>query len=133
MGLVLADHNLQEALENVGKGWHHEIYQLYMLRQFHPTVKVAQVKEKFGQLRFYVDGGTDEWYNAMYKIIKVADTKCEICGRPGKTRPTGWIMTLCWRHYAKMLLFNKYVRRNKVKQMKSILKRRLNANRTNNP
>ena len=125
MGYVQRDHTLQEALEQVGRAWHQEIYELYMLRQFHPTVKVAQVKEKFGDLRFYVDGGTDAWYDKAYEIIARADAKCETCGRPGKARSTGWNMTLCSRHYLQMLLFNKYVRRNKVRAIKATLKRRL--------
>lgn len=128
MGYVQNDYNLQEALESVGKGWRPYIYRLFMLRQFHPTVKVAQVKEKFGDLRFYVDGATEAWYNAANEIIREADESCEECGRPGKARSTGWIMTLCSRHYLKMLLFNKYVRRNKVRQIKSTLQRRQNAN-----
>jgi len=55
----------------------------------------AQVKEKFGGLRCYVDNATEE----MYKLIEAAEEKsftiCEYCGAPGKVRPGGWIRTLC--------------------------------------
>ena len=128
MGHVQRDYTLQEAQEQVGKGWHGLLYELYMLRQFYPSVKVAQVKEKFGDLRFYVDGGTEEWYNKAYQIIDRSMLMCEECGRPGKLRSTGWIVTLCSRHYLRMLIFNKYVRRHKVKRIKSTLQRRPNAN-----
>ncbi len=131
MGYVQGDYTLQEAQEQVGKGWHGLLYELYMLRQFYPSVKVAQVKEKFGDLRFYVDGATEEWYNKATPIIDRSMNTCEECGRPGKIRPTGWVMTLCSRHYLRMLLFNKYVRRNKVRQIKSTLRRRQNANSRN--
>lgn len=59
-------------------------------------VRIFQIKEKFGGLRVYVEGGlTDE----MYDLIEKAETKsyktCENCGKPGKPNKFGWISTLC--------------------------------------
>jgi hypothetical protein len=63
-----------------------------------PQVTVAQIKEKFGGLRFYYDGG-DEHINGMVRMAEAwADASCEVCGAPGKSRNDGWIKTLCDRH-----------------------------------
>jgi len=60
-----------------------------------PAARVAQVKEKFGGLRFYIDGGTD----AIYELIDAAETKslrtCDQCGAEGERRGGGWVRTLC--------------------------------------
>jgi hypothetical protein len=58
-------------------------------------VVAAQVKEKFGGLRFYIGSGSPEIY-AMIRMAEAISTRtCEDCGSPGKTRPGGWIRTLC--------------------------------------
>lgn len=63
-------------------------------------VTVAQIKEKFGGLRFYYDGGDDE-IRGMVRIAEVwASRSCEECGAPGKSRQGGWIKTLCDHHEA---------------------------------
>lgn len=65
---------------------------------------VAQIKEKFGTLRFYVDFTnqeqlTDDLYNKFMGRIDRAEElsgkTCERCGDPGKMRSGGWIKTLC--------------------------------------
>jgi hypothetical protein len=61
---------------------------------------VAQIKEKFGGLRFYYDGGDDK-IDGMVRMAEAwADRSCEECGKPGTTRNTGWIKTLCDEHDA---------------------------------
>ena len=65
-----------------------------------PQVTVAQIKEKFGGLRFYYDGG-DDHINGMVRMAEAwADASCEECGSPGKRRDGGWIKTLCDIHEA---------------------------------
>ena len=65
-----------------------------------PQVTVAQIKEKFGGLRFYYDGG-DDHINGMVRMAEAwADASCEECGAPGKKREGGWIKTLCDHHEA---------------------------------
>lgn len=56
---------------------------------------VVQVKEKFGTLRFYADGMTDEQYKAVHEAEYKSEITCEACGQPGKLRSGGWIRTLC--------------------------------------
>jgi len=61
-------------------------------------VKIGQIKEKFGGLRFYYDGG-DEYISGMVAMAEVwASRTCEVCGDPGKSRSGGWIKTLCDKH-----------------------------------
>jgi len=63
-----------------------------------PQVVVAQIKEKFGGLRFYYDGG-DDHISGMVRMAEAwAAHSCETCGAPGKSRDGGWIKTLCDHH-----------------------------------
>jgi hypothetical protein len=58
-------------------------------------VVAAQVKEKFGGLRFYV-GYADEEVHGMIRMAEAMSYKlCEECGNPGKSSNDGWIRTLC--------------------------------------
>lgn len=58
----------------------------------------VQVKEKFGALRFYANGG-DEKAQAYIEFAEAMSCRtCEECGAPGKTRNGGWVRTLCDRH-----------------------------------
>ena len=88
----------QGHLECVGKGWHPLV--LPLIEQCEAEdVKVFQVKEKFGGLRFYTDGNTSEKLNHAIDSAEVACAKtCEECGAPGTLRTGGWLKTLCDEH-----------------------------------
>jgi hypothetical protein len=59
---------------------------------------VTQVKEKFGGLRFYVHGATDEQY-AMIRFAEAMSYKtCGVCGNRGKSTGGYWINTRCKKH-----------------------------------
>jgi hypothetical protein len=61
-------------------------------------VVVTQVKEKFGTLRFYYDGG-DDIIDGMVRMAEgMSGCTCEECGKPGGRRSGGWIVTLCDEH-----------------------------------
>jgi hypothetical protein len=65
-----------------------------------PQVVVEQIKEKFGGLRFYYQGG-DEQIHGMVRMAEAwAANCCEECCAPGKSRNGGWIRTLCDQHEA---------------------------------
>jgi hypothetical protein len=57
--------------------------------------KAAQVKEKYGGLRFYMTCDTDEISNLVEKAEALSLKTCEACGKPGEKRGGGWIHTLC--------------------------------------
>src|SRR3990167_10145324 len=88
-----------------GRGWHDLIYRLcefiYYYKQYGIIARVAQVKEKFGTLRFYFD--TELKKHKIYKkqdqigmmsringAVAFAEylsgTICEDCGKDGKLR-----------------------------------------------
>jgi hypothetical protein len=61
-------------------------------------VVAVQVKEKFGGLRFYYDGG-DEHISGMVRMAESwAAHTCEDCGKPGILREGGWLRTICDEH-----------------------------------
>ncbi len=63
-----------------------------------PQVVVEQVKEKFGTLRFYYQGG-DEVISGMVRMAEsMSAVTCEECGVPGTRRGGGWVTTLCDKH-----------------------------------
>lgn len=61
-----------------------------------PTL--SQIKEKFGTMRFYVDGGTPEMHNYITFAEAMTSRTCEVCGAPGKSRSGEWIRVLCDKH-----------------------------------
>lgn len=61
-------------------------------------IRVQQIKEKFGGLRFYYDGGDDAIYGMVEMAEAWAHRSCETCGNVGKQRNGGWIRTLCDKH-----------------------------------
>jgi hypothetical protein len=61
-------------------------------------VVVEQVKEKFGTLRFYYNGG-DAVIDGMVRMAEsMSSVMCEECGAPAKTQGHGWVGTLCDTH-----------------------------------
>lgn len=56
----------------------------------------SQVKEKFGGLRFYVDGGTKKHYAYISFAEAMSYTICEECGATQNVhQTTGWVRTIC--------------------------------------
>ena len=55
----------------------------------------TQVKEKFGTLRFYYDGGNDMTEGMVWFAEAMSAVTCELCGQPGTLREGGWWRTLC--------------------------------------
>lgn len=92
-----------------GDGWYNIIDQLCGNIQHHidwknrggqvmQQVVAAQVKEKFGTLRFYYDGGDDYIGGLVSMAESMSGVTCETCGKPGKLREGGWLRTLCDEH-----------------------------------
>lgn len=93
----------------IGDGWFNIINHLSINIQSHmkwknknsevvPPVVVQQIKEKFGGLRYYFDGGDDYIHGLVSMAESMAGITCEECGSPGKSRNGGWIRTLCDKH-----------------------------------
>ena len=61
------------------------------------VMNVTQVKEKFGGLRFYYDGGNN-YIDGMVSFAEAMSYKtCEFCGTTHNVGQTnkGWIFTIC--------------------------------------
>ena len=92
-----------------GDGWYNIIDNLcatiknreYNLKfhnvEFVPVV-ATQVKEKYGGLRFYYNGGDDYIAGAVSLAEYLSEVTCEECGKPGKMRGRNWMYTACDEH-----------------------------------
>jgi hypothetical protein len=64
-------------------------------------VVARQIKEKFGTLRFYYDGG-DDYIRGLEAMAESMTARiCEDCGGPGAARSTEkqrWVRVLCEKH-----------------------------------
>jgi hypothetical protein len=69
-----------------GDGWFELVDMLCARLQHHtdhaggPQVVAAQVKEKFGTLRFYVDGADDVQEGLIAQAEALSERTCEYCG-----------------------------------------------------
>lgn len=93
--------------KSVGPGWQAIIEKCHkVLRESSPDYKPIQIKEKFGGLRYYVQGvefGTPA-YNPITEAEETAEATCEECGQPGENKSVkGWWRTLCESDRTKMI------------------------------
>jgi hypothetical protein len=91
-----------------GDGWFEMLYELS--EKLQPLVQeinnkyedwkfaVVQVKEKFGTLRYYTNGSTDEIDDLVWFYEELSGHVCDVCGKPGKLRGKGWYYTSCDEH-----------------------------------
>jgi hypothetical protein len=85
-----------------GDGWIQIIDNLSeKIIEIDPEIEAVQVKEKFGGLRFYINGAKKETADEIYTLIHKAESEslktCEKCGNKenAKLRDDSWIFTLC--------------------------------------
>jgi hypothetical protein len=89
-----------------GEGWHSLLIDLDKeLAKLSPDYTIAQIKEKFGELCFYIlSYGTDvrsvceEMDQLIDNACRIAEMTCESCGAIGndvELRNGGWVRTLC--------------------------------------
>lgn len=70
------------------------------LQEKYEPVRIIQIKQKFGGLRVYYDGGQND--SGISSIVmhteQLADLTCEVCGTietVNKRYIRGWVSTLC--------------------------------------
>jgi len=83
-----------------GDGWFELIRNLcsdIMKSKPHPEFRAIQIKEKFGGLRFYIEGGAnDKIWNLIDKAEQDSYKTCEECGiKENVTSEGGWVTTRC--------------------------------------
>jgi len=85
----------------VGFGWLLPIYKFSKkLEEYNTTAeeaaRPAQIKEKFGTLRYYLNWTTDEINDWMGECEAECSKRCEYCGGTDRVQPTGgWVKNLC--------------------------------------
>jgi hypothetical protein len=84
---------LEQCQSQVGPGWSDLVAEIYAALP--EDAYICQVKEKWGGLRFYIGAGTRELWDLIDDVEARSYTVCEQCGKPGKLRPGGWVLTLC--------------------------------------
>jgi hypothetical protein len=63
------------------------------------TYFAVQVKEKWGQLRFYLSASTEAMFQATEAALEESGYLCEVCGAPGTiVHQSGWVMARCPSH-----------------------------------
>jgi hypothetical protein len=83
----------EECKACVGKGWSGLIDEIY--DKLPEDAYIHQIKEKFSLLRVYIDNVPDSVQDFIYECEKRSAKICEDCGKPGKLRGGGWVLTLC--------------------------------------
>lgn len=85
---------------DVGPGWSSLLDQLDAeLKAIDPDYQTVQVKEKFGNLRVYIED-TGPYPGLMWDVLgkyeRLSSEVCEECGQPGThDNSRYWIKTLC--------------------------------------
>jgi len=82
---------------DVGDGWLDIVDTLVNdILAIEPDIKIQQIKEKFGGLRFYCSPETDAVGVLIDKAENLAADTCELCGQPGQFgRRAYWYSTRC--------------------------------------
>lgn len=68
--------------------------------------KIHQVKEKWGQLCWYDEGGNKRTFDIVEKYEDLSARVCQICGRPAEYETKGWIGYYCLKCAKKFNDFN---------------------------
>lgn len=103
-----------------GKGWHKLIEPIIEYindynkdKNEEEQIHILQIKEKFGQLRFYTNFSTKELHDMINKAEEKSYDVCETCGSEQYVGSTtqGWIRTICIDCIVKELLDeNSYIK-----------------------
>lgn len=90
-------------LDDMPKGWRiafgikmlEEIRAELIKNDFLDKYRIIQIKEKYGQLRWYDNGSTNEILNIITKYEQLSEITCIVCGAPATQISLGWISPYC--------------------------------------
>ena len=60
--------------------------------------RITQIKEKFGELRWYDEFSTSDIQDIISKYEDISRHTCIVCGKPATKMSTGWICPFCDEH-----------------------------------
>jgi len=83
-----------------GEGWRSIISQLIIdLFDLGWDGALLQIKEKWGELRFYIGTGSDAVYDRIDEAERLSRETCIVCGAKGQVVcEYGWYQPLCEKH-----------------------------------
>ncbi len=107
--MLLSPYKHMIAPRNAGiscpEGWRNQFLELLSNIDRHQKdntvdspIQLFQVKEKFGGIRIYYNGGDNTIHDMVNAATRKIDSTCEVCGNPGKLRGGSWLQTLCDEH-----------------------------------
>ena len=84
----------------VPNGWQNLVWELSeKLTLINPELRVLQVKEKFGELRFIYSQATDEQHELILIYKQLSRKTCMRCGKTSDEelikQKGGWVITIC--------------------------------------
>ena len=90
-------------IDDMPKGWREsfgikmceEIKELLIKENKFEEYQVMQIKEKFGELRWYGNYTSPELSKILDKYTKLSRFTCENCGQTAKYVSTPWIYPIC--------------------------------------
>lgn len=62
------------------------------------SYRILQIKEKYGQLRWYAYGDTKDTLRIISKYENISEHTCIVCGKEATYRSTGWVCPFCDEH-----------------------------------
>lgn len=98
-------------LDDMPKGWRlafgeqlcRELKSVLIDEDFLNDYRVLQIKEKFGQLRWYDNYGSEKIWKVISKYEDLSEHTCIECGNEGKMMDIfGWISPYCDTCYEKV-------------------------------
>lgn len=72
-----------------------EIAQALIKNEDLERYRILQIKEKYGELRWYDKGATQEVYDIIEKYSLMSSELCIECGKPATVFTKGWIFPYC--------------------------------------
>lgn len=100
-----SENNFYTWLDDIPRGWRiafglhmcEELKQalLHGNEKTYEDYRIHQVKEKYGQLRWYTSFDTDETSAIVDKYSVLSETTCITCGEPAEYSTKGWVSPYC--------------------------------------
>lgn len=102
-------------LDEMPEGWRkafgiqmcEEIREVLIKGNYLRDYRIAQIKEKFAELRWYDEGAPESIYKELQNIIdkytELSRKTCICCGRPATKLSCGWIQPFCTKCAEKYL------------------------------
>lgn len=96
-------------IDDMPYGWF-KAFGMNMLRELKEALgnslnkyRITQIKEKYGGLRWYDAGCTEEGFKVIHKYSRLSQITCIKCGKPATKISGGWISPYCDECYEKII------------------------------